>query len=130
MLRRLRYLPAAFFALLVLAFIALWVRSYTWVDTIIGPLGEARTFSWGSVNGIFAAGVSGNSRSEEWSMQSHPSRPRTVSRWQRSVLFGLERRLQPTSAARLLGLPDPRRVRRPLLFFRSAYGLTPEQQRS
>jgi hypothetical protein len=89
MLRHLRYAPAVAFGLLALAFVGLWVRSYTWVDTIIGPVGEARTFSWGSVNGIFATGVSGNIRPEEWTMQSYPARPRTVSRWQRGVLFGL-----------------------------------------
>ena len=40
--RPLRYAPAAFFALLALAFVGLWVRSYYWRDSISGPLWGVR----------------------------------------------------------------------------------------
>jgi hypothetical protein len=89
MVRYARYAPAVAFALLAIAFVGLWARSYRRVDILIGPLGETRGFAMGSVNGVIAPGVSSIRRPEEWSMRSYPSRPRTVSRWQRGVLFGL-----------------------------------------
>jgi hypothetical protein len=40
MLRYPRYIPAVGFALLTLAFVGLWLRSYTWDDILLGTVGS------------------------------------------------------------------------------------------
>jgi hypothetical protein len=51
MLRRPRYLPAVAFALLALAFVGLWVRSYDYLESMRMPLGR-RTLAGTSYDGV------------------------------------------------------------------------------
>jgi hypothetical protein len=44
MLRYARYAPATFFALLAAGFVALWVRSYDFMDAASGPIGKWYVF--------------------------------------------------------------------------------------
>jgi hypothetical protein len=65
MLRRLRYAPAVVFALLALAFVSLWVRSYTYMDGVGGPLGE-RFYGVATARGLLRLYLSHASLESNW----------------------------------------------------------------
>jgi hypothetical protein len=58
MRRHLRYAPAVAFALLALAFVGLWVRSYTYSDGIGGPIDKYQTAGFDSCYGLIKGNLS------------------------------------------------------------------------
>ena len=56
MLRHLRFAPAAAFALLALAFVGLWVRSYYWQDIASGMAANG-LWSLNALNGVVSLRV-------------------------------------------------------------------------
>jgi hypothetical protein len=74
MARYLRYVAAVVFALLALAFVALWVRSYYYLDRLHVPLGGPSVLGCGSYDGIIACGWGTKSiyAAKRWHLGSQP----------------------------------------------------------
>jgi len=91
MTRYLRLAAAGFFVLLTIALISLWVRSYWWRDTVIGPAGETHVIAWGSHHGRIAYESMKRTSSSKraWTFNSYPTyaNPGTWN-WQNGTLFG------------------------------------------
>jgi hypothetical protein len=91
MTRYFRIAAAGFFVLLTVALIGLWVRSYWWRDTVIGPSGETHVIAWGSHHGRIAYESMKRSPSSKWAwtLNSYPTyaNPGTWN-WQNGTLFG------------------------------------------
>jgi hypothetical protein len=66
MRRRLRFAPAIAFAMLALAFLVLWVRSYTYSDGVAGPIDKYHTAGFDSCYGLIKGNLS------KWPQGSRP----------------------------------------------------------
>lgn len=92
MARYLRFAAAGFFALLAVALIGVWVRSYYRVDVATAPLGRTYGVYWSTHRGRALGEVRRLQKvsGERWSLNSFPAISNTnPSRWQNGILFGL-----------------------------------------
>jgi hypothetical protein len=75
MARYLRIAASVYFALIAVAFVGLWVRSYYWHDGARGPIGRSYTLSVQHLFGVVVCAVSPESTINEWAsfgLQAEP----------------------------------------------------------
>jgi hypothetical protein len=93
----LRYAPAIVFALLALAFVGLWVRSYYVIDTAYGRVGESRQIGWGFSRGLVTIRYADLGRPirkfQGWHFNSRPVEPDAIADngWSEQTYVGFGR---------------------------------------
>jgi len=69
-LRRVRIATSVFFAVVTVAVCVLWVRSYFWIDNVVGPVTIRQQFGVASANGWLTLRTKSPPLFRKWSVQS------------------------------------------------------------